>query len=147
MSLYERPKKLDEGIQVGALTFAALPLLIPGITLAGGDKGILFQKTATVKALLFDGGGLKKGGSVTMGEVIVGRVTHMSFVDPSKGNLIEVTMEIRSDVRNRIKTDSVPFVRTQGILGNRYLDISIGSAKAQLLQPSMRNKERWASFL
>jgi ABC-type transporter Mla subunit MlaD len=42
-------------------------------------------------------------------------------------------MEIRSDVRERIKTDSVPAIRTQGMLGDRYIDISMGTETAPSL--------------
>jgi len=118
---------------VGIITFVGLFLLILGVVFAGGDKGLLFRRTATVKAHLADVGGLKKGSSVTMGGMTVGRVTDVTFVDGEKGNQIEVTMEVRSDVRNRIRTDSVPSVRTQGMLGDRYVDISMGSKAVALL--------------
>lgn len=136
--------------RVGLITFAGLALLILGVIFAGGDKGLLFHKTAVVKARLTDVGGLKKGSSVTMGGMTVGRVTDIRFVDSTAstvltapkvqsprdgttGNQIEVTAEVRSDVRSRIKIDSVPAVRTQGMLGDRYLDISVGTETAALL--------------
>ena len=45
--------------RVGLLTFLALCILAAGITLAGGDKGLLFQKTTLVRARLCNIGGLK----------------------------------------------------------------------------------------
>ncbi len=129
MSAYEKGKHLSE-IRVGIVTFSALILLVLGIAFAGGDKGLLFQNTGAVKARLFDVGGLKKGGSVTMAGMIVGKVTHIGFVRHGEDDFVEVTMEVRSDLRNRIKTDSLPAVRTQGMLGDRYIDISMGSKEA-----------------
>lgn len=124
------PEKAWSDFRVGLFTLAGLSVLILGVTFAGGDKGLLFQKISTVKALLFDVGGLKKGSSVTMGGMVVGRVTGIAFKDGQKGNLIEVTMEIRSSLRERIKTDSIPAVRTQGMLGDRYIDLSMGTETA-----------------
>ncbi len=126
MTRYNQEKAWSD-FRVGLITFTALSLLILGITLVGGDKGLLFQKAAFLKAHLVDVGGLKKGSSVTMSGMVVGRVTQIRFVDDEKTNQIEVTAEVRRDVRNRIKTDSVPAVRTQGMLGDRYLDISAGT--------------------
>lgn len=129
MSRYNQEKFWSD-FRVGLITFAGLFFLILGIVFAGGDKGLLFQKTSLVRARLADVGGLKKGSSVTMGGMTVGRVTDITFVNGEKGNQIEVVMEVRSDIRNRIRTDSIPSVRTQGMLGDRYIDISMGSEAA-----------------
>ena len=118
---------------MGLITFAGLFFLILGVVFAGGDKGLLFRKTTLVRAHLADVGGLKRGSSVSMGGMTLGRVTDIAFVDGGAKSQIEVTMEIRSDVRERIKADSHPAVRTQGMLGDRYIDISMGSEGAAAL--------------
>lgn len=128
MATYDH-EQLWSDFRVGLITFLAIVFLILGITFTGGDKGLLFQKVTALKAQLSDIGGLKNGASVTMNGMIIGKVTNISFVDTSAGqSQIEVTMEIRSNMRQRIKTDSVPAVRTQGMLGDRYIDIPPGSA-------------------
>lgn len=129
MSRYNQEKFWSD-FRVGLITFAGLFFLIFGIVFAGGDKGLLFHKTSFVKARLADVGGLKKGSSVTMGGMTIGRVTDIAFLQGEKGNQIEVTMEVRSDTRRRIKVDSTPAVRTQGMLGDRYIDLSMGSEGA-----------------
>lgn len=135
MSRHTQEKAWSD-FRVGVITFFGLFFLIFGVVLAGGDKGLLFRPTTLVKARLADVGGLKKGSSVTMGGMALGRVTKIAFVDGVKENQIEVTMEVRSDVRSRIKTDSAPSVRTQGMLGDRYIDISMGSEEAAPLPES-----------
>lgn len=129
MNRYNQEKTWSN-FRVGLITFAGVFFLIFGVVFAGGDKGLLFRRTSIVKARLADVGGLKRGSSVTMGGMTVGRVTQITFVNGEKGNQIEVTMEVRSDTRHRIKTDSVPAVRTQGMLGDRYIDISMGTEGA-----------------
>ena len=131
MSRYNQEKAWSD-FRVGAVTFVGIFLLILGVVFAGGDKGLLFQKISIVKALLPDVGGLKTGSSVTMGGMTVGRVTHVNFLNGSK-NQIEVTMQVRSDIRQRVKGDSLPSVRTMGMLGDRYVDISMGTEKAGVL--------------
>lgn len=131
MSRYNQEKALSD-LRVGVITFVGIFLLILGVVFAGGDKGLLFRKTAIVKAFLPDVGGLKTGSSVTMGGMTVGRVTGVNFKD-SLSNQIEVNMQVRSDARQRIKKDSKPAVRTMGMLGDRYVDISTETENTEIL--------------
>ncbi|MBN1687583.1 MAG: MCE family protein [Candidatus Omnitrophica bacterium] len=118
--------------RVGIVTFFAIGIILSGVIFAGGDKGLLFQETALLKALLTDVGGLKSGAGVTMGGMTIGKVDAINFSPVGMDNRIEVTMEIRTDCLERIKKDSVPSVRTQGMLGDRYVDISMGTPEAPL---------------
>ena len=131
VSRYNQEKAMSD-LRVGIITFVGVFLLVLGVIFAGGDKGLLFRKTSIVKALMLDVGGLKRGSSVTMGGMTVGRVIHVAFVDNGRSQ-IEVTMQVRSDVRERVKKDSLPSVRTMGMLGDRYVDISMGSEKSEVL--------------
>ncbi len=143
MNQYHKDR-LWSDFRVGIITFIGLTCLVLGITFAGGDKGLLFKKVTLVKARLGDVGGLKKGGSVTMNGMVIGKVTDIFFADGNDGkeaqpeiektsSQIEVTMEIRTDIRRRIHVDSVPAVRTQGMLGDRYVDIPPGSTDKEIL--------------
>ena len=138
-------ERIMSDFRVGIVTFISIILLVVGITFAGGDKGLLFQKTLTVKALLYDVGGLKRGSTVTMGGMNVGKVTKVSFVQEKESSLIEVTMEVRSDIGGRIKSDSVPSVRTQGMLGDRYIEISMGTPDSPPLPYGQALKGRESS--
>ena len=132
MSRYDQDLMLSN-FRVGIITFAAVVLVILAITFAGGDKGLLFQKQMVVKARLANVGGLKKGSSVTVGGMNIGRVSNIAFVGGAEEGQIEVAMQVRRDMRERIKTDSIPSIRTQGMLGDRYIDISSGTKNADVL--------------
>jgi phospholipid/cholesterol/gamma-HCH transport system substrate-binding protein len=119
--------------RVGLMTFTALCFLILGITFAGGDKGLLFRKTSTVKAWVEDVGGLKSGSPVTMGGMIIGKVTSLHFVEHEGKPGIGIVMAIREDMRANMKVDSKPYVRTQGMLGDRYVEISPGAPASPAL--------------
>ena len=131
MKLSEKAQ-LKSDFRIGLITFIALVSLIAGITFAGGDKGLLFKKVVKIQAQLFDVGGLKKGSSVTMNGMVVGKVTDITFGNGPTNNIL-VTMEIRQDFRNRIKSGAIPVIRTQGMLGDRYIDIPPGDDKAPIL--------------
>jgi len=119
--------------RVGALTFLAISILIAGITLAGGTKGLILQETSTILASMKDVGGLKKGSAVTMGGMTIGEVTNIAF-SLENPRTIEVAMNIKSSLRSKIKSDSAPSIRTQGMLGDRYIEISMGSEDQPLLR-------------
>jgi phospholipid/cholesterol/gamma-HCH transport system substrate-binding protein len=119
--------------RVGLMTFTALCLVILGITFAGGDKGLLFAPVSVVKARLADVGGLKKGSAVTIGGMPIGKVMGISFAESGDLPKIEVVMNVRNDMRGRIKKDSLPVVKTQGMLGDRYLELVMGSAESPTL--------------
>jgi len=120
--------------RVGVITFIGLALLVTSIILAGGSKGLLFKKTVRLNALLIDVNGLKTGSPVAMGGMSIGMVKKIAFAQDPASNQIEVEMEIRLDVRTKIKSDSLPSIRTMGMLGDRYVDISIGSLNAPPLE-------------
>lgn len=128
----ERDKFVSD-MRVGIVTFISLILLISGVLFAGGDKGLLFQETVLLKAQINDISGLKKGSTVTMGGMNIGKVTNVSLLHSEEENLIEVLMQIRGDVRARVKSDSKPSIRTQGMLGDRYIEITPGSKDAEEL--------------
>jgi phospholipid/cholesterol/gamma-HCH transport system substrate-binding protein len=119
-------------LRVGLMSFTAMFFLVLGVTFAGGEKGILFRKTSLVKAKLSDIGGLKKGSMVTMGGMSIGKVIKVDFVEHAEAP-IEVIMQIRSDFRPYIKTDSRPTVKTQGMLGDRYIEITVGTKESPIL--------------
>ncbi len=124
--------------RVGIVTFLGVLCLVAGITFAGGDKGLFMQETLTLHAHLTDINSLKTGSTVTMGGMSIGKVTHTAFLENSEEGLINVTMEVRADVAGRIKADSKPAVRTQGMLGDRYIEITMGSKESapfDLTQP------------
>lgn len=131
MAQYNQSKTWSD-FRVGIVSLIAIIFLVLGVTFAGGDKGLFLQKTSRVRARLADVGGLKKGSSVTMGGMVVGRVTGIRFADDHDSK-IETEMEVRSEVRDRIRTNSVPTVRTQGMLGDRYIDLSTPAEAGEVL--------------
>jgi len=43
---------------------------------------------------------------------------------------VTVVMNVKSETRNIIKKDSRYSIKTEGLLGDKYVEISFGSAKA-----------------
>ena len=130
MNTMER-EKLFSDMRVGAIALSALAIIITGVGLAGGAKELFLTRTSPVTALLQDVNGLKKGAAVTMGGMTIGEVKALSFHEGQ--GLIKVDMVVRADMRPRIRKNSEVSVRTQGMLGDRYVEISHSGEKGESL--------------
>jgi len=102
---------------VGFVCFAWLSVKLGDINLFGPPT---YQVTASFGSI----SGLKSGGLVEIAGVQVGKVTAIGF-DTEKYEAL-VTLAINSDVV--LQKDSIASVRTAGIIGDRYIDISPGGS-------------------
>jgi phospholipid/cholesterol/gamma-HCH transport system substrate-binding protein len=105
----------------GFLCFAWLSIQL-------GDIDVFGPKTYSVTAKFGSVSGLKSGAIVEIAGVQVGKVTDISF-DPDDYEA-KVVMSINQGVV--LQDDSIASVRTAGIIGDRYIDISPGGSEELL---------------
>lgn len=80
--------------------------------------------------------GLREGAPVTLAGQRIGQVRSVQFIPVSAkvgANHLAVHLAIAQDVRDQIRTDSRAFLRTQGLLGDKLVDIEPGSPGAAIL--------------
>ncbi|PSF05958.1 outer membrane lipid asymmetry maintenance protein MlaD [Marinobacter fuscus] len=100
---------------LGALLFLALQ--VSGLSPKSAEQ------TYTLYADFNDTGGLAPRGKVSMAGVKIGSIESISL---NKDTFqARVTMSINGDIDN-IPADSAAVIRTSGLLGEQYIDISIG---------------------
>ena len=80
-------------------------------------------------------GGLQVGSQVSLNGVVVGSVVEMRFPPDPAVNYIQVLVNTRGDVAPRIREDTVASIRTYGLLGDRYIELSAGSPEAPPIPP------------
>ena len=97
----------------GALCYLALQL--GEVPFLQGDK------TYMLKADFDNVSGVKKGASVQVAGVVVGEV---AAVNLSKSSVAE--LELRLDKTLKVPLDSMASVKTQGIIGDKYIQLSLG---------------------
>ncbi len=107
----------------------ALLFLSIGIFLIG-DKDFLFSPTYRLKADFQNVGGLNNGADVRVGGIHQGTVKEIDLPSQPDGK-VTVVMNLRSPTRNIIKKDSRASIKTEGLLGDKYVEISFGSSKAE----------------
>lgn len=74
--------------------------------------------------------GLKQGAPVWLAGVEVGNVKRIQPPTDGQPNGIRVITEIDTAMRVMIKADSTASIRTQGLLGDQYIELSLGSPSA-----------------
>ena len=100
---------------VGAACLAYLSIYLARTDLGAG-------RTYHVRALFSNVGNLRRGAPVVIAGVEVGRVSSIRLVDYQG----EVVMSIQDGVV--VQEDAIAAIRTQGLIGEKYITISPGGA-------------------
>jgi phospholipid/cholesterol/gamma-HCH transport system substrate-binding protein len=115
--------RLGAFILVALLAFGIMVFLL-------GNKQFLFSSTYHVNAPFDNVAGLDEGAPVRAGGVRIGTVRSIQLPNQPQDK-ITVELELASDTRNVIKKDSIATIETEGLLGNKYIAVSFGSADAE----------------
>lgn len=119
-------------LKVGLFTGALLLLLGVSILLIGKKQG-MFTRHVRFQAQFQDVAGLVPGAQVWLNGVVVGVVEDIDLPEDPSQRKITVTFRIRRSLAARIRADSRVRIRTIGLLGDRYLELSSGSPLQPLL--------------
>ncbi|BDV42007.1 ABC transporter substrate-binding protein [Geotalea uraniireducens] len=110
-------------IKGGIFILIALAFFAGGVLLMG-EKTKFFVPKGKLSVIMTDVAGLKPGAPVWLAGVDVGIVTAIHFENPEQSNDVEVVLEVEHDALKKIGTDSVITVKTRGLLGEKYVDIT-----------------------
>jgi phospholipid/cholesterol/gamma-HCH transport system substrate-binding protein len=97
-------------------------------------KQFYFESHYTLYTQFKQAGGLKAGSPVMLAGVLVGTVSDVVFPKRITDKYVHVTLSMTSKVQDKIRTDSVATIKTIGLLGDQYIDISFGSPDAFILE-------------
>ena len=103
-----------------ALTFLALR--------AGNLSTFSLQPNYTVSASFDNIGSLKKRSAVKSNGVVVGRVKNILFDNQMYRAIVELDIESQYE----FPTDTSASIKTQGLIGEQYLDLSPGADEVML---------------
>jgi phospholipid/cholesterol/gamma-HCH transport system substrate-binding protein len=108
----------------GALVLAGIVIFLIG------RENRLFERHVRYHAAFENVEGLKLDSPVRLGGLDVGRIQSISFSPDLEDRRIDVTMEISSRFANRVRADSVARIGSRGVLGDKVIEISLGSVNA-----------------
>ncbi|MCX7894639.1 MAG: MlaD family protein [Thermoanaerobaculum sp.] len=119
-------------LKVGLFTAALLALLALVILVIGKQQG-LFTRHVAYQTQFHDVAGLVPGAQVWLNGVVVGVVERVDLPEDPAQRRITVTFRVREALAGRIRADSRVRIRTLGLLGDRYLEISSGNPLQPLI--------------
>jgi phospholipid/cholesterol/gamma-HCH transport system substrate-binding protein len=123
-------------LKVGMVILASLAVMAVAIYKLGKAAN-LFAKRYELLAYLPNANGLRAGGTVFVAGQLAGTIKSIEFlpVDNDTTRNLRLRMHVDEGLREYVRGDSKVKVRTLGLLGDKVLDISIGSPKYAVLQP------------
>ena len=118
-------------VAVGAFVVAGVLLFGVGLFLIG-DRRMLFSKTFEVYAEFSNIGGLQDGAKVRVAGLDAGEVDTI-YVPSGPSARFRVKLRIREDLHPVIRVDSVATIQTDGLVGNKFIQVEAGTDQAQLV--------------
>jgi len=94
-----------------------------------GHMRFLFNSTYRLNAEFDNVAGLNDGAEVRVAGIHEGTVTSIQLPQHSQEK-VKVVMDMRRDTKQVIKKDSVAAIRSEGLIGDKYVEISVGSEQS-----------------
>ena len=114
-------------LRVGIVVLIALGIFLFTTLYVTRQGGLpLFGGQYTVYSYLGDVNGLKAGAPVHLSGVEVGSVTRVAFASPDAPRPVKVAIKLRSDIQDRVTSNSQLSVGSLGVLGEKMVDIDPG---------------------
>ena len=114
--------------RVGVFVLVALAVFL-GLVYALGARARLFEARYTIHADFTEVGGLVEGATVRLAGVQIGRVTGV-HLPGEPGGKVRVDLTIARRYSDRIRKNSIARIETQGLLGDKIVEITVGNATA-----------------
>jgi phospholipid/cholesterol/gamma-HCH transport system substrate-binding protein len=120
---------MSRTFRLGLFIVSTLAIFAVGVFLIGGNES-RFRSTYQLKAQFQNVSGLIDGGDVRVGGIRKGTVRSIQLPHRPDEKLT-VIMNLESATRDVIKKDSVASIKSEGLLGDKYVEISFGSPSVE----------------
>ncbi len=118
-------------VVVGVFVLVGLVLFAGGLFMIG-DRRLLFAEQFQLSATFGRVTGLEVGTGVRLAGLNAGEVLEITIPTRPSDRFV-VRMRLREDLRSLIRTDSIAAVQTDGIVGNAFIQISVGTDEAPVV--------------
>jgi phospholipid/cholesterol/gamma-HCH transport system substrate-binding protein len=124
-------------IRVGLAVVVAIIVLAVAVFFIG-ETGAVFGERYQLTTLMPSANGLIEGASVRVAGQDVGKVQAIDFVPIAErrhpDHVLRITMAIDRSVSEQIREDSEARIRTQGLLGDKIIDVTPGTTGSRALE-------------
>ena len=123
---------MSQSFRLGLFVLATLIILSTSVFLIGRQES-KFGSSYRVRSEFANVAGLNEGADVRVGGIRKGTVRSIQLPKSSDGK-VTVSMDLAKDTRVIVKQDSVATIQSEGLLGDKYVDVSFGSVEADQLK-------------
>lgn len=140
-----QPKQISwTQLRVGLLVLVSVTIFAILVFLMTGEG--LLQRRYVVSVFMEDAGGLRTGDPVRLAGIDIGNVQEIHISnsnDPKRA--VEVILRILRKYQEEIREDSLASLDAEGLLGQRFLNITRGNPVKPVIQPGSEVKLRQAA--
>ncbi|HEY0732956.1 MAG TPA: MlaD family protein, partial [Chitinophagaceae bacterium] len=123
-------KRTIPHIKLGIFVLAGIAFLILLLYIIGKNQN-LFGKTFMLKARFENTNGLMRGNNIRFAGIDAGTVKSVNIINDTT---IEVILKIRTDMKNYIRQNATVSITTDGLMGNKLVNIQPVKSPAPLVQ-------------
>jgi phospholipid/cholesterol/gamma-HCH transport system substrate-binding protein len=123
---------MSQEIRLALFITLTLTLLFAGVFYIGGSE-MRFQSTYKLQSQFQNVVGLNEGADVRVGGIHTGMVKKIDLPKRSDGK-VTVVMVMQSKTREIVRKDSVAAIKSEGLLGDKYVEIAFGTPNSEPLK-------------
>jgi phospholipid/cholesterol/gamma-HCH transport system substrate-binding protein len=120
----------SKNIKLGLFLILSLVFVLLALYFIGNKRN-LFSSNFTLKAQFHNVSGLQPGNNVRLMGIDVGTVKSVNILNDTT---VEVIMILERNVKEFIKEDASASVGTEGLMGSKLVNISVGSPNTKVVQ-------------
>jgi phospholipid/cholesterol/gamma-HCH transport system substrate-binding protein len=117
-------------IRLGLFVAGGLAIFVLAVFIIGKQKN-LFNPVYTLSSTFSNVSGLQVGNNIRFSGINIGTVDKINIVNDST---VKVTMTIKKEVKQFIKSDSEVSIGSEGLIGDKLLTISQGGSNSPLAE-------------
>ncbi len=125
-------------LRLGLFVAGGLALFVIVIFIIGKQKN-LFNPVYRLSSTFYNVSGLQIGNNIRFSGINIGTVDNINIINDST---VRVDMSIKKEVQKFIKADSEVAIGSEGLIGDRLLIITQGSANASLASEGQQLKSK-----
>lgn len=126
-------RNFETEVKVGLFVVVGLALLMFGILMMG-NSGSIFSRSMKFYIHVTDAAGVVEGAKVVLNGLSVGTIKEVTFDSTARD--IRIELSVLSDFRDLVREGTTAEISTQGVLGDKYVQLKTEDVNASLLPVS-----------
>src|SRR5271169_4309140 len=123
---------MSQNLRLGTFIIVTLAILATGVFLIGSRES-MFRSGYKVRADFENVAGLNEGADVRVGGIRRGSVKRIQLPKEPNGKVV-VLMDLAKETHTILRENSVASIKSEGMLGDKFVEISFGSMNAAELR-------------